>query len=508
MEKKRKQNVSWLIEASGGLLKPVRGDEQVEFTSIEYDSRKVCGGSLFVAVEGYEVDGHKFVKNAVDAGAAALIVSEKRIDEFNESDYPEIVLISAENTRKALSRVSSLFYGNPSSDMTMIGITGTNGKTSITYMIESALKHAGVVSGVIGTINYRWEGTLRQADNTTPESKDLQAVLAEMRDDGVEVVIMEVSSHGLFLNRVDDIEFDAAVFTNLTGDHLDFHSDFEDYFNAKMILFHLLGKSSKKKKVAVINTDDEYGIRIAGASKGLSFSTLTIGFNESADFRPDPETVENRITGLAYMLERPEKDLEIKLSLAGKFHIYNSLTAAAVLHSAGYSFTTIQEGFLNLKNVPGRFDVLDSGSGFHVIVDYAHTTDALLKLLSSVNELRPGKLITVFGCGGDRDRTKRPEMGKIAVENSDVVIVTSDNPRTEKPESIIEEIIGDLQNGSYRVVVEREEAIREAVSLAGSGDIIVIAGKGHEDYQVIGKTKIHFDDREIAAKYLAEKIAG
>ncbi len=508
MKKRSNMKASWLVEAAGGLLKLIRGDDRVEFTSVEYDSRKVCKGSLFVAVEGYETDGHSFIRKAVDAGAAALIISENRVDEFHESDYPEIVLMSAESTRKALSRVSSLYYGNPSSEMTVIGITGTNGKTSITYMIESVLKHAGRVPGVIGTINYRWKDTLRRADNTTPESKDLQEVLAEMRDDNVEVAVMEVSSHGLFLNRADDIEFDAAVFTNLTRDHLDFHSDFEDYFNAKMILFQLLEKSSKKKRVAVINIDDEYGRRIAEASKEFSFSTRTLGFNEKADFRPDPESVVNRITGLSYILESPEKGLEVNLSLSGKFHIYNSLTAAAVLSSTGYSFPAIQEGLRELKTVPGRFDVLDSGSGFYVIVDYAHTSDALLKLLTSVNELKPRRLITVFGCGGDRDRTKRPEMGRIAVENSDMVIVTSDNPRTEKPESIIEDITVGLREGAYRVVVERETAIREAVSMAGNGDIVVIAGKGHEDYQIIGKTKIHFDDRELAAKYLAEKRAG
>jgi UDP-N-acetylmuramoyl-L-alanyl-D-glutamate--2,6-diaminopimelate ligase len=390
----------------------------------------------------------------------------------------------------------------------VIGITGTNGKTSITYMIESVLKHAGITPGVIGTINYRWNDTLQQADNTTPESKDLQEVLARMRDDGVKVVVMEVSSHGLFLNRADDIEFDAAVFTNLTRDHLDFHLDFEEYFNAKMILFHLLDKSGKEKRVAVINTDDEYGKRMAEASRELSFTVKTLGFNEHADFRPDPNSVVNRITGLSYLLENPDKGLEIRLSLSGTFHIYNSLTAAAVLRSTGHPFGTIQEGLSQLKTVPGRFDVLDSGSGFHVIVDYAHTSDALLKLLASVNELEPRRLITVFGCGGDRDRTKRPEMGKIALDNSDMVIVTSDNPRTEDPVAIIEDITADLPEGTYRVVVEREDAIREAVTAAGKGDIVVIAGKGHEDYQIIGKTKVHFDDRELAAKYLAEKIAG
>ncbi len=503
-----RRNISWLVEASGGLLKPLRGDISIEFTSVEYDSRKVQEGSLFVAVEGYETDGHSYVGNAVEAGAAAVIVSDGRRDEFPESDYPGMVFLSAENTRKALSRASSLFYGNPSSAMTLIGITGTNGKTSITYMIESVLKQAGIVPGVIGTINYRWKDAVHQADNTTPESKDLQEVLARMRDDGVEVVVMEVSSHALFLNRADDIEFDAAVFTNLTRDHLDFHSDFDGYFHAKMRLFHLLERSSKEKRIAVINTDDRYGKMITEASRDFSFMTRTLGFNEDADFRPDPESVVNRITGLSFRIERPEKGLEIRLSLSGKFHIYNSLTAAALLYSLGFPFATIQEGLLNLKSVPGRFDILDSGSGFHVIVDYAHTGDALLKLLISVNELKPRRLITVFGCGGDRDKTKRPEMGKIAVENSDIAIVTSDNPRTEKPESIIEDIIHGINEGSYRVIVDREEAIKEAVSMAGKGDIIVIAGKGHEDYQIIGKTKIHFDDRELAEKYLAEKLAG
>lgn len=479
---------------------------EIEVGPVEHDSRKCGPGSFFVAVEGYESDGHRYIDSAVESGAAAVAVSSARQGEFARLEDKGVALIAADDTRYFLSAVSSAFYGYPSKKMKVIGITGTNGKTSITYMLESILKEAGYNPGVIGTVNHRWAGKTRPAATTTPESLELQGLLFEMQKDGVDSVVMEVSSHALALFRADYIDFDCAVFTNLTGDHLDFHQDMKSYLEAKKRLFHILSRSSKKNRYAVINMDDPAGREIYEQCRSLSVSPCGFGIQNVADYYPLSGSIENRIDGVSYKLQKPES-LNVTLTLAGRFHVYNSLASIAAARVSGADFNAILSGLSKLKNVPGRFDTIVSEEGFSTVIDYAHTPDALLKLLESVREVTRGRVITVVGCGGDRDKTKRPVMGEISDTRSDLVIVTSDNPRTEDPALIIKDILAGIKRADCLTIQDRETAIKTAVYEAEEGDTIVIAGKGHEDYQILGREKIHFDDKETALKYINERKA-
>lgn len=474
-------------------------------SSMTYDSRLVTSGALFVAVEGFSVDGHRFVASAADGGATAVLVSENRLDEFRHLAERGISVLVSRDTRRSLSDMAAAFYGFPSRKMKLIGITGTNGKTSTTYMIESILKEYGVSVGLIGTVNTRWQNKNYPSFNTTPESLDLQRILSEMYDDGVEYVVLEVSSHALALERVSAIDFDAAAFTNLTAEHLDFHPDMDGYFNAKIKLFDLLDESRKKNKYGLINIDDAYGKRIFSSRSKYSYQLDGFGFNTEAKYRAEQNSLENKINGLSYTLESPFAGERIKMQMSGGFQLYNSLTALSVLSSMGIPFAQIQKGLASISGVPGRFEVIGSESGITAVIDYAHTGDALEKLLSSVEQMRAGRIITVFGCGGDRDNKKRPVMGAIASSKSDMVFVTSDNPRTENPDSIISDILAGINKSNYTVITDRRSAIEEAVFAAEPGDIVVIAGKGHEDYQILGKEKIHFDDREEARKALQKR---
>jgi len=495
--------VEELIDKSKGFIVcPDDSFLSAEVTGVEYDSRKVEKGSLFVAVKGYESDGHDYVKSALEKGAAAVLVSEERVSEFSGIDA---VLLASADSRRALSMSASLFFHDPSSKMHITGVTGTNGKTSFTYLLESIYEANGIKCGVMGTVNYRWPGFEMEAPNTTPESRDIQEMLRKMSDAGVTYVVMEVSSHALELCRVADVKFDTAVFTNLTGEHLDFHGEMDSYFAAKNKLFGLLAEAGKGK--AVINCDDDYSRRIIESLKGSGVEVLTYGLESDSDIHAAPESVENLITGLNYNVKYNENNYDVSLSVAGRFQLYNSLGAFGAALAAGMKPEDAIRGLESLVNVPGRLEVIDSSHGFFAVVDYAHTSDALLKLLQSVKEMEHNKIITLFGCGGDRDRTKRPQMGKIAVEYSDFTIVSSDNPRTENPDAIIEDILKGIVGDSFAVEPDREKAIERAVSMAEKNDIIVIAGKGHEDYQIIGREKIHFDDREIAEKYISARPA-
>lgn len=495
--------LSELIESSGIDVVPFGGSmADIEIVSVEYDSRNVREGSLFIAVEGFVADGHDFISQAVEAGAAAVGVNEKRMNEFSSLAENKVVLFGVKETRSALSALSAAFFRHPSREMLVLGVTGTNGKTSITYMLESILEVAGMTTGVVGTVNYRWGGSELPAPNTTPESKDLHQLLFSMKEDGVTAAIMEISSHALDLSRADHIAFDGAIFTNLTQDHLDFHKDFESYFKAKVKLFDILEMSPKKKKAGVVNGDDAYGRRLLEEKAGSHVPMIAFGTDESADYQADSSSIVNKITGLAYRVVKPEPAVDVSLQLAGTFHVYNSLGAFTLCSALGVETKTIVKGLEKLETVPGRFDVVQSPEGFAVVVDYAHTGDALEKLLASLQDLEHNRIITVFGCGGDRDRTKRPVMGKIALDNSDLAIVTSDNPRTEDPQQIIDDIVAGMKGDCFRVVLDREEAIARAVGMGNVGDIIVIAGKGHEDYQILGTEKIHFDDREMAHIYI------
>ncbi|MBN1534566.1 MAG: UDP-N-acetylmuramoyl-L-alanyl-D-glutamate--2,6-diaminopimelate ligase [Spirochaetes bacterium] len=499
------KKITSLIEAAGNAVVPVRNTDGAAVTSIEYDSRRVIPGSLFAAVKGFAGDGFEYIGSAVQKGAAAVLVDRGRVRDLGGLVNGKTAVLACDDTRIALSALSDAFFGHPSKSMRVIGVTGTNGKTSITYMLESVYRLAGKRVGVIGTVNYRWGGRLVGAPNTTPESRDLQEMLAAMRNDGTDTVIMEVSSHALKLHRADHVRFDAGIFTNLTRDHLDFHGDFDDYFASKLRLFDLLETGGKEHPRGIVNGDDGYGARILSRRDAYGYPLLSFGVG-AGDYSVDAESVVNRITGLGYAVGIPGGErVRLQLKLSGTFQLYNSLAAFAAAHSLGLPSDTIRRGLEDLATVPGRFDVVHSDEGFSVVVDYAHTSDALLKLLQSVRQLGPARLITVFGCGGDRDRTKRPIMGGIAEELSDICYVTSDNPRTEDPAGIIRDILAGMKGRGNRVVPDRAAAIREAVMAAGKGDIVVIAGKGHEDYQILGTTKIHFDDRELARQYIRER---
>ncbi|TAL35714.1 MAG: UDP-N-acetylmuramoyl-L-alanyl-D-glutamate--2,6-diaminopimelate ligase [Spirochaetes bacterium] len=497
-----------LLERCGGMvLRADCGADRI-ISSIEYNSSKVQPGSLFAAIQGFQSDGHAYVEDAIGRGAAAVLVSASRATEFARTGGRGVALLLAENTRAGLSRLSAAFCGFPARGLTVIGITGTNGKTSITYMLESICREAGRVPGVIGTVDYRWRGKSVAAPNTTPESKDLQELIRAMAGDGVDTVVMEVSSHALKLNRADDIEPNVAVFTNLTRDHMDFHPDFEDYFEAKKRLFALVQACGKERKAGVVNADDEYGARILSGSGAYTYPVHALSARGEAAYAVEPGSIVNTIEGVRYALARPVKGAEIRLRVPGTFQVYNSLCALGAAHALGLPWDAIVRGLEKVESIPGRFDCVRSGMGFSAIVDYAHTGDALEKLLESARELAAGRLITVFGCGGDRDRTKRPLMGDIASRLSDRVIVTSDNPRTEVPDAIIRDILAGITGKNFEIEPDREKAIREAIFMARPGDLVVIAGKGHEDYQITGTVKRHFDDREIARAFMREREAG
>jgi len=498
-----------LISELVTLVSGIRCDSpyaDAEIADVVYDSRKAAGGTLFVAVEGLVSDGHTFIGAAYANGCRAFLVSEG----FTEADnYPSAVFIRSRDTRKDLSRVSALFFGEVSAKIPVIGITGTNGKTSTTYMIESILRAAGRRPGVIGTVNYRWGTTVLDAPNTTPESRDIHAIMGRMYREGVDVIIMEVSSHGLSLGRVDDINFTVAAFTNLTRDHLDYHKTFEDYFAAKAHLFTLLSKSAPpaSPKSAILNLDDPYGAKLHKSLAG-DISSYSLSALESADFAIDPASVSMRLDGISFSINESLGRFDLSMKMTARFSMYNALCAWGCCRALGIDPHVCKRGLESIESVPGRFSTIGSPAGFYVVVDYAHTDDALTKLLSSARELKPARLITVFGCGGDRDRTKRPLMGKSALSLSDYAVVTSDNPRTEDPRAIIDDILAGVEAPAdkFSVIVDREAAIAHAISSAQKGDLVVIAGKGHEDYQILGKSKIHFDDREIAAKYMGIKI--
>ncbi|MCX8123120.1 MAG: UDP-N-acetylmuramoyl-L-alanyl-D-glutamate--2,6-diaminopimelate ligase [Spirochaetes bacterium] len=485
----------------------IKGDEDIRISAIEYDSRKVEKESLFVAIEGMETDGHKFIKDAVENKASCIVLHENRLDEFSFLlEQKELAVATAKDTRRALSQISAKFYGEPSLKAVVIGVTGTNGKTTTTYMLESILSSAGFTCGVIGTINYRWKDKIINASHTTPESKDLQDIMATMVLDGVDCIIMEVSSHALSLLRVDDIHFDCCIFTNLTRDHLDYHITLHDYFMAKVRLFDILNKSLKQKKAAFINADDNYGKQILQWRQRYGYPLFSFGVSSNADYHCSESSIQISIKGTQFSTDMPFAK-QFTMRLAGRFNVYNALGAIGVADFLNVPLGKIVTGLSVLSNVPGRFDTLLSPEGFAVVVDYAHTNDALEKLLLSVRSLKPERIITVFGCGGNRDKTKRPLMGKVSEDYSDWVIVTSDNPRKENPEAIIRDITAGMKSNRYQIIVNREEAIKQAIYMASKDDIVVIAGKGHEDYQIIGTKKYHFDDKEIARKYIHERLA-
>ncbi len=473
------------------------GDLGTEIKGIAYDSRKVEPGFLFICIEGFKSDGHDFVDAALAKGASA-IVAQRLIS------VPEgTPLILTPNTRKALALMGSTFADHPSRKLTMIGITGTNGKTTTTYLAEQILIEHGGKVGLIGTIVNKIGDRVYPVKNTTPESLDLQLLLKEMAEEKVTHVVMEVSSHALELDRVAGVEFDTAVFTNITQDHLDFHNTMENYLAAKTKLFSNLNNSALKKKVkySIINADDPSSDAIIRVAAG---KILTYGINNDCDVQAS--NINLKGNGVSFNVQTPEHELFLELHLTGLFNVYNALAAVSIGLAEGVSPYDIKNALEAVKGVPGRLEPVNEGQAFTVLVDYAHTPDGLENIIKAAKEFTGGRVITLFGCGGDRDRTKRPIMGEISGRLSDFSILTSDNPRTEEPLFILSQIEEGVRKAvdrsKYSVIPERREAIAYAVKMAQPGDVVLIAGKGHETYQIIGDKVNHFDDREEASKAL------
>ncbi len=474
----------------------------VAVSSIEFDSRRVEPGSLFIAVTGFVADGHEFVSSAAERGAVAALVERR-------TGTQGIVEIVVPDTRAAMGPVAHAFHGRPSEKLVVHGITGTNGKTTTSHILDAILVEAGFRTGLIGTLGSRIGEAFVPAARTSPEAVDLARTLARMVDEGLDAVTMEVSSHALALGRALGTRFDTATFTNLSRDHLDFHGSFEEYGAAKRKLFELAEtEANKPGSAAIINTDDRFGRALAEAFEGSgSLTVLTYGMERGDVCASDVVT---RADGTEARFHTPAGDFPVSMRLVAGFNVMNALAATAVAISRGIAVPNIQAGIAAVERVAGRLEVVPGSAGFSVVVDYAHTPDALEKVLHAVRDLDPRHVVTVFGCGGDRDSGKRAVMGEIAARLSDRVVVTSDNPRTEEPRRIIDEIlegIGDIGRAGVDVIEDRRDAIRTAIGIARDGDVVVIAGKGHEDYQIIGTERLHFDDREEARRAMADLVA-
>ncbi|HXW16069.1 MAG TPA: UDP-N-acetylmuramoyl-L-alanyl-D-glutamate--2,6-diaminopimelate ligase [Terriglobia bacterium] len=468
-------------------------DVAVEISSLAYNSRDVRPGTLFFAIQGEKADGHAYIAQALERGAVA-VVSERPAPLELASHWIQVVAI-----RHALADAARILLNHPERHLQIIGITGTNGKTTTTYLVESILAAAGILSGVFGTIEYRMGVKTKVATNTTPESLDLLTYFAELVKAGGQAAVMEVSSHSLAQERVWGFHFAVAVFTNLTQDHLDYHQDFEHYFQAKRRLFAGLG--APPPDWAVINNDDPWGRRLLELPYPHH---LTYGLDGKAQVTP--MHVASSATGTEAVIATPAGRLQIVSPMLGRANLANILAAIATGVAMGIASTKIEEGIANLQAVPGRFERIDEGQPFLVVVDYAHTDDALKNVLKTAREITRNRLIVLFGCGGERDRTKRPRMGEAAGSLADFVVLTSDNPRSEDPLLIMADALVGLQRTGtpYLAEVDRGTAIRKALEEAREGDVVVLAGKGHETYQVLKEGKVDFDDRDVARKVLAE----
>ncbi len=492
--------VAKLLEESGVTPESLSGDAVV--SALTADSRNVESGALFVCMPSGSTDSHRFIKSAVENGAVAVLTHTQYGFETAKAAGVCAVHIPVEAHRfqDSLWMLAKTFFGNPTGAMQVVGVTGTNGKTTTAWMLRDMCGSMGVRSAYLGTLGFHLRGEARGLENTTPFAIDLNRMLAEARDSGISSLAMEVSSHALKERRSDGVEFDAAVFTNLTQDHLDYHGTMDDYEASKRRLFEELPKQNKKAFVGALNTDDPVGARWADT---LECKLLTFGLS-SGELRGLPTEV--TLDRISMRLGYQGRNAEIDVPLGGLFNVQNCMSAAGGFIALGHDLETTATALSKVRPVPGRFESVPNDQGIGVIVDYAHTPDALVKLLESARMLKHRKIITVFGCGGDRDAGKRPKMAKAVSDNSDVTVVTSDNPRTEDPESIIRQVAAGLRPGSNSVeIVDRNEAIAHAISLASRGDVVVIAGKGHENYQIIGKTKYPMDDREMARAALEGK---
>ena len=493
----------------------VTGPVDVEINGLAYDSRQVRPGDLFCALRGSVADGHRFISQALAAGAAALLVEDA-------AGVPSgVPCVEVADTRPAMARMAAAFFGEPTADMPLVGITGTNGKTTTTYLVEGIMEAAGIPTAVLGTISYRFRDLEIPAPHTTPESVDLQRTLRVLVDAGACGAVMEVSSHSLDQHRVDGCRFRAGIFTNLTRDHLDYHGDMESYLASKLRLFtDLLPQAGG---VGAVNLDDAYGHRVAEAAK---CRVVTFGLAEGAQVTA--RNVDFSVDGIGAVIVTPAGEFELRSPLMGRFNLSNILAAVAAGSALGLPLTAIKAGLEGHRRVPGRLERVENDRGVALLVDYAHTGDALENVLRTLSDIKGGRIITVFGCGGDRDPGKRPIMGEIAARYSELALVTSDNPRTEDPLSIVAQVregilplglreytpdelaetfsrdaFASIDKG-FVVIPDRRAAIRLAVRAARPGDIVLLAGKGHEDYQIIGTEKHHFDDREEASAAFRE----
>ncbi len=482
-----------LLAAAG--LPPVLADPEI--TGLAYDSRSVKPGDLFFALPGAHTDGSAFATDAASRGASAVVAATSLAD----LSCPVVV---TPNPREAMARLAAAFHGHPARALRCVGITGTNGKTTTAFLAHHILDAVGLRGGLIGTVKYIVAGTELPAPRTTPESADLQEMLAAMVAAGGRSVAMEVSSHALVQHRADAIEFDAAVFTNLTQDHLDFHRTMEAYFEAKARLFELAAAQASKKCRAVVNSDDRYGHRLIERF-AKTLRVVTFGQGATADFRAS--NIKFDANGTTFQLDARGKSYLVRLPLIGLFNVYNALGALAAANGCGVDLRAAIGALARAPQVPGRLERVPGKRNFHVFVDYAHTDDALRNVLRTLRDLQPARLLTVFGCGGDRDRAKRPLMAAVASELSDWTILTSDNPRSEDPEAILADIEAGMTSDRYTKVTDREAAIRDAIDRAGPGDIVLIAGKGHETYQERNSVRTPFDDVEVAARALTTKRA-
>jgi UDP-N-acetylmuramoyl-L-alanyl-D-glutamate--2,6-diaminopimelate ligase len=469
-------------------------DRNVE--SIAYDSRRVQRNGLFVALRGEKSDGHTFIGQAIEKGAAAIVAER-------EEKHPRATCLVVDDSRAALADLAGTFYGFPARKLRMAAVTGTNGKTTTSFLIKHICENAGLRCGLIGTVRYEIGERILPATRTTPESLDLQELLAQTVNAGCKAAAMEVSSHAVAQGRIRGLEWDVAVFTNLTQDHLDFHGTMENYYAAKAKLFHSLAEQKKKKKpVAVINIDDRYGERLIG-EVNRKMAVVTYGLGAQADFRASNYRME--FGGTSFQLDARGKSYLVRVPLIGRFNVANSLAALAGANALGLN---LREAILSLgktPQVPGRLQAVPAKRQFQMFVDYAHTPDALANVLKTLRELSPHKLIVVFGCGGDRDRQKRPLMANVVEQTADHAIITSDNPRKEDPEKIIDEVEKGFRGSHYEKIIDRTEAITRAVTLAQPHDIVLIAGKGHENYQEFADHTVPFDDIQVARRALENR---
>ncbi|HEX7356457.1 MAG TPA: UDP-N-acetylmuramoyl-L-alanyl-D-glutamate--2,6-diaminopimelate ligase [Ignavibacteriaceae bacterium] len=470
--------------------------QRKDVAGIVYDSRKVQKNSVFVAIKGFKTDGHLFIQDAINKGAIAIVVEDNNSIPDELITHTQIAKILVKDSRIALAEISKGYYNDPTSKLKLIGITGTNGKTTTTFILKNILQNAGFKTGLLGTIANYIDDVKIDSNLTTPESNDLNRFFYEMIQTGCSHAVMEVSSHSLILNRVHGLNFLGAIFSNITSDHLDFHQTFEEYLKAKKILFDGLNSDS----FAIINSDDNSAADIVKDSKA---KIITYGMSDRSDYQI--KDIRYDLDGTEFTITHNKIDFIISTSLIGTFNAYNAASAFVTAKCLGIDESKIMKGIKSSPQVPGRFEVLGSGSK-KVIVDYSHTADSLEKALLAVRDIvkNNNQIVTVFGCGGDRDKTKRPVMGKVASELSDKVIVTSDNPRTENPFMIIDDIKKGIIKNNYQVEENRQAAIAQAIKNSDDNAVILIAGKGHENYQEINGIRNHFSDREVALKYLAE----